>query len=188
MAILRNKCISLVPLKKEDIEMVRSWRNDREVSQFMAFREQISPEQQIKWFDSINNDRNRFFVIQIHEQPVGLTEFKKIDFEKREAEAGIFIHDKKYHNSIFPCAISILLLDYGFGELNLGEVLAHILDSNRRAVRYNKFLGFETDSEPDASGNRLYHLTKSRYLNAVGKYRKIIQENLDGFEEVGSKA
>ncbi len=154
----------------------------------MAFREQISPEQQIKWFESINNDRNRFFVIQIHDQPVGLTEFKKIDFEKREAEAGIFIYDKRYRDSIFSYAVSILLLDYGFGDLNFEKVFAYILDSNPRAVRYNKSFGFESVSESDVDGKRLYQLTKSRYLNAVGKYRKIIQENLEGLEEVGSKS
>ena len=41
--------VNLIPLIKEDIELVRSWRNLEEVSKFMYTDDYISKENQEKW-------------------------------------------------------------------------------------------------------------------------------------------
>ncbi len=148
----------------------------------MAFREKISAEQQAKWFDSIDNDNNKYFIIRINGEAIGLTELKKIDFEKKSAEAGIFIHDQRYLDSIFSYGISLMLLDFGFDELKLQEVVAFILDENTRAIRYNKSLGFEKITEADPNGKSLYRLRKDRYFTSVGKIRPIIDKNLSDYK------
>ena len=48
--------ITLERLKKEDIELVRQWRNSDPVRMNMNYQEIISPEKQLEWFHSINNE------------------------------------------------------------------------------------------------------------------------------------
>ena len=47
--------IKLVPMQKEHIELVREWRNSKEVSQYMYTENYISLEAQKEWFDFISN-------------------------------------------------------------------------------------------------------------------------------------
>ena len=64
--------IDLVRLTEEDIEMLRQWRNSPQIQQFMEYREEITAEMQKKWFDSINNVNNFYFIIHFEGQKIGL--------------------------------------------------------------------------------------------------------------------
>ena len=46
MRILQGYGLTLRQLEEKDIEMVRQWRNDPQVSDYMAFRGHISRQQQ----------------------------------------------------------------------------------------------------------------------------------------------
>jgi hypothetical protein len=54
--------VTLHRLSKAKIELVRQWRNDPKISQYMIYREIITLEQQEKWFERINNDKNYYFI------------------------------------------------------------------------------------------------------------------------------
>ena len=57
--------IKLRELKAEDIEMVRNWRNSKEVSQYMYTENHISPEQQKDWFEKISKDSSaQYWIIE----------------------------------------------------------------------------------------------------------------------------
>ena len=98
----------------DDIELVRNHRNSSDVSQFMEYREQITPEMQEKWFKSISNNNNLFFVIEYKGEKIGLINGRDIDWEKHSMETGIFIWDKKFLNTHIPL-LAVLI----FGELGI---------------------------------------------------------------------
>ncbi len=59
--IIKGFAVTLSRLTIDDIELVRQWRNSETVRQFMEFREEITPEMQIKWFKSIDNEINNYY-------------------------------------------------------------------------------------------------------------------------------
>ena len=83
-------------LTREDIELVRNWRNSELISQYMEYKEYITPEMQLKWFRSIDNFFNLYFIIEYKGQKIGVINGKDIDWEERSMETGVFIGEKKY--------------------------------------------------------------------------------------------
>jgi RimJ/RimL family protein N-acetyltransferase len=177
MRTLQGYGLTLRQLQHEDIEKVRQWRNDPRVSVYMAFRGQISEEQQEVWFRSIDNEENHFFIIDLAGGPVGLCELKKIDRAAGSAEGGIFVHDEKFRNSPYCAAAVLLLNEHGFGQLGLERIYAQILDNNTRAIRFNKMLGYEL-LEPTDSGKSIYFLTKEAFRTASSNIRRGLEKIL----------
>ncbi|MBC8321077.1 MAG: GNAT family N-acetyltransferase [Bacteroidetes bacterium] len=150
-------------LVHEDIELVRNWRNSSQVSQFMEYRDYITPEMQEKWFKSVNNNHNLYFVIEYKNEKIGLINGKYIDWEKRSMETGIFIWDKKYLNTHIPLLAVLIFGELGIMTFGL-TAYAHILKTNHRAKRYNRLLGFRLCEGQEDVENQLYVMTKESYF------------------------
>ena len=145
--ILKKENIVLRRLEERDIELVRNWRNDPKISQYMSFRDYITTEMQKKWFEKIDNDNNYFFIINIDNKDIGMTELKNIDYEKNIAEAGIFIYDDLYLNGIYSYISTYILFDFAFNKIGLKTIFSYVLENNKRAIKFNKSLGFYPSEE-----------------------------------------
>ena len=77
--------ITLERLEPHQSEMVRNWRNDPKISQFMFYKGEITSAMQQEWFDSINNEENFFFIIHYKSLPIGLINISSIDWENKTA-------------------------------------------------------------------------------------------------------
>lgn len=161
--ILENANVLLRKITESDIEMVRCWRNDVKISQYMSFRDYITPEMQQQWFEKINNKYNYFFIINIDNKDIGMTELKNIDYEKNIAEAGIFIYDDLYLNGIYSYIATYILFDFGFNNLGLKTIVSHVLENNKRAIKFNKSLGFSPSRELIGM-SRKYILNEKSFL------------------------
>ena len=116
---ISNYGVTLRRLTEDKIEMIRNWRNDPKIAQYMEYKEYISPEMQKKWFDKINNDNNYYFLIVVDNKEIGLINIRDIDYEKREGEGRIYIYDDEYLNSDISFRSVLLLFDFGFEKLGL---------------------------------------------------------------------
>lgn len=174
--ILESYGVTLRKLEETDIELVRQWRNDPEISKFMVYRDYITIEMQKKWFLSVNNEDNYYFIIELEDEKIGLTELKKINWYDRSAESGVFIYSNKHQNGVLSYQVLLSLLDFGFNDLKLEKVNAQILASNKRAIRFNKSLGFQENLTHDKSENGVlsYSLTKDEYLQRSITIKEII--------------
>lgn len=172
--ILRRDNIILRRVEEKDIEMIRNWRNDPKISQYMSFRDYITPEMQKKWFEKINNDNNYFFIINIDGNDVGLVDLKNIDYANFVGESGIFIYNDSYLNGMYSYLTSYILLKFAFSTLKLSIIEAKVMDNNKRAVRYNKSLGFKPTDEVEGL-LRTYYLKKEDFLEA----KRLIEIMLD---------
>lgn len=169
--IISKGNIRFIKLKEEDIELVRRWRNSPTVSQYMEFREYITPEGQQQWFRSINNKFHLYFIIEYEYKKVGLINGKDIDWDAMTMEVGIFLWDEGLYNTPLPALASLVFSEMGvrYGHLT---ATAHILRDNHRAIRYNKELGFELCEGQDHAQNQKYILTRENYLNKAKRLRK----------------
>ena len=172
--MLQKENVVLRRVENKDIEMIRNWRNDPKISQYMSFRDYITPEMQKKWFEKINNDNNYFFIINIDGKDVGLIEIKNIDYTNSIAESGIFIYEDKYLNGIYSYLSSYILTEFAFSTLKLNTIKATVIDDNKRAVRYNKSLGYKPTDEVNGLV-RTYYLKKQDF----SEVKRLIEIMLD---------
>ena len=151
-------------LTLDKIEMVRNWRNDPKITKYMECREYITSEMQEKWFQKINNDNNYFFIIEYEGKEIGLANMKDINYEQKTGEAGIFIYDDDYLNSVVSFYALLCLYDFFFETLGMEKVIAHILKDNKRAIKYNLTFGYELQPNQEQILNQLYCLEKANYF------------------------
>lgn len=167
--------VTLKRLTKDKIELVRNWRNDPKISQYMEFRDYITPEMQAKWFAKIDNDQNYYFIIEYKGKEIGLTNVKDIDYGAKTGEGGIFIYDDSFLNSDIPFRVIFALNDFCFDELHLEKMIAHIMSDNKRAIDFNLILGYKKDASSSDTGKMLYILTKEDYLKQRNRFAKLLK-------------
>lgn len=153
MKSLSGYQVQLTPIEQQDLEMLRTWRNDPNVSQFMLSQEEITPEQQQIWFKKVQRDPNQqHFIIWYKEQPIGAANIRSKDSSQSIElsdiiEAGIYIADHHYRNNILAFAPTLVLNDYCFNQLGVSKLVAVVKADNLAALNYNAKLGYRVDNK-----------------------------------------
>lgn len=172
---LQGYGVTLRRLTHDKIELVRQWRNDPKISQYMFFKDYITPEMQEIWFHKINNDNNFYFIIEFDGKEIGLINIKDIDWENGCGETGVFIYDDVYLNSDIAYRAHLVMFDFVFCNMGIKNTFYHITNENTRARRFMAFLGGKQETE-DLS-DTLFFLLKEDYLNNYNRQRFIKRWN-----------
>lgn len=167
--------VSLKKLREEDIELVRNWRNSKRIIQFMEYREYITPEMQKKWFHSIDNFNNLYFIIEYNNERIGLVNDKNIDWQAKTSESGIFISEPKYNNTYVPLLVSMCGIETWFYIAGWHKQYSRMLKTNTRAVKFNKMLGYELCEGQENIENQLYILTKENFNKKAKRLQKAVR-------------
>jgi UDP-4-amino-4,6-dideoxy-N-acetyl-beta-L-altrosamine N-acetyltransferase len=166
--------VLLERLTLDKIELVRNWRNDPKISQYMDFREYITSEMQLNWFNKINNDNNYYFIVIYKNENIGLTNIKDIDYIKKCGEPGLFIYKDEYLNTDVGFRIALCYSDFAFDYLNLEYLSGHVLSNNKRSIRFSKALGYIIPEDQADKMKLSGFLTKERYLEHKEKIIKLL--------------
>jgi RimJ/RimL family protein N-acetyltransferase len=161
--------VTLKRLTIDKIELVRNWRNDPKISQYMDFRDYITPEMQKKWFEKINNAFNYYFIIVYNHEEIGLINLRDVDFLGKCAEPGIFIYEDKYLVTDIGFRSALCNADFAFEMLKLNHLSGHIMANNKRALRFNKAFGYVLAEGEENKEKQRYILTKERYFECRKK-------------------
>lgn len=162
--ILTKYDITLSRLTEDKIELVRHWRNDPKISQYMEFREHITAEMQKAWFQRINNPQNYYFILIFEGQEIGLANIRDIDDKRTKGECGLFIYENEYLNSDVSFRASLTLNDFCFETLELKQMISHVIKDNIRAIKFNEFLGYKKINFQEPVYNQLYILDREIYF------------------------
>jgi hypothetical protein len=184
MLTIKQYNVTLKRVEKVDLEEIRAWRNQQFIAKNMLYQAEISKEQQLEWFNEINNKNNYYFVIlSPQNERVGLVNSKDVDLESGIGEGGIFILNKKCWDTLLPGLASLVLLNFSMLKLHgfKGSVVK-VLKENSAAVLYNKKLGYSIVE--NLSLDKPYYwmsLTKESYLKRTlgiqRTLRKLYPEN-----------
>lgn len=158
--VIEGYGVTLRRLTEDKIELVRRWRNDPKIQQYMSFKDYITPEMQKNWFKKIDNDNNFYFIIEYEGKEVGLINIKDVDYEKRTGEPGIFIYEDECLNLDVGVRASLCQNDFAWNTLNLESMHGHVLKNNKRAQQLNRFFGYEI--LPDQEDKELQECTLTR--------------------------
>lgn len=161
--------ITLTRLEEGDLELLRQQRNAEHISRYMEFREHITQEGQKKWFESINNNNNLYFIISYKGEKIGLINSKEIQWNPLQSEAGLFIWEQSYWHTSIPAFSTLVLLEIAF-FIDQAEVsYCSVLSDNPRAQHFNKQLGYELLPGQETVYNQRYQLTKARFFRKTSK-------------------
>lgn len=170
--------VTLRDLATTDLEMVRQWRNDPAVSQYMFDQQRISPEQQAAWFERQSQDpRQRHWVIEYRGQPIGMAYLKTVleneDLQSpSRVEPGLYIADLNYRGNILAFAPTLLMNDFCFQRLGASCLQATVKADNHAALRYNRTLGYR---EAERHDDRVFiELIARDYEMASGPIRSFL--------------
>ncbi len=181
MLTIKQYGVTLKRITSSDIELLRYWRNRQSVKMYMDYREYITPEMQKKWFASVDNKFNYYFIIGFEGKQVGLINAKDFSYEKSFGEGGIFIWDPEYINSFAAVFSTLCLLNFVFFEVKLCHLShARILRDNERAIHYNQLIGYKLAAGQENQYNQLYTLTLEDYTKNAGKLNKTAEILNDG--------
>lgn len=168
--------IILAKLTDEDIELVRCWRNSDHVRCNMKFQDIISAEMQLNWFENLNDNCNYYFVIKENGKKIGVVNLKDIDWEKKEAEAGIFIGEENYLNTLTPILATISVMEFAFEKLKLTSLKAKIASGNLKATLFNKSIGYlKNEIQPDKDFS-YYSTNEKLFKQAIQNIRSTLDK------------
>jgi UDP-4-amino-4,6-dideoxy-N-acetyl-beta-L-altrosamine N-acetyltransferase len=180
--MIKGKNVSIRILEYDDIETVRKWRNSPEVYKYFVFNDQITQSKQEKWYNEISLDPScRVFIIEFKGEPIGLTDIKKIDWTNRVAETGMFLPFEEHQNSMLPYEIAFLQLDFCFNYLNLRKVTCQVLVTNKRALRFNKGLGYQVEG---IQKQQVYHFNEYVDLYWLGLFKEDFLKKFDKLKKL----
>jgi len=166
-------------LRVEHLEELRRWRNHPDIQRFMVFQEEITPEMQLKWFESIT-ELECFTMAEFRGRLVGMTQLKNIDYPYRRAEGGIIIFRPEHQTGLVPYRAALAGLDSDFLHRGLENVYATIRKSNSRARRFAKSLGY-VFTDPDPSGDLLSaNVRIDDYFREAKKWRAVLEADSAG--------
>lgn len=151
--------ISLKKIAIEDIELVRCWRNSDRVRKTMVYKEIITPEQQLNWFNNLSAESDHYFLILFKGEPIGLVNLKNVN--DSAAEAGVFIGNESFDGKGYAFVAVFLINYFAFSVLNLDKLVATIIDDNKPAIRFNRSFGYSLEKSENGVG--IYELLKETF-------------------------
>ena len=166
--ILEGYNIRLIRLTKDDIELVRHWRNSESIKKFMNYRDHITEAMQEKWFESVDTMYHNYFIIEYNNEKLGLINGSEIDWDNKvTGNGGIFLWNTSYPEAALSA--SLLLTDASFA-LGFKETYIKNLKTNVIAIEYNLALGYTQLPDDDEIFYK-FVLTEDNYRSKTNKLK-----------------
>ena len=182
--IIRKYGITLERLTEADIELVRHHRNSELIRRRMFYQKMITEEEQKKWFQSINNDFNYYFLILHKGKKIGLTHCKINSYEEGVSHGGIFIWEPTAMQSHLPIIASVCATDLIFFLVKIKKSMAEVRADNKIALEYNQKFGYKIVEALSDDEKFVLELTPENYLETAKTIRKMVKKMSNDFTEL----
>lgn len=141
-----GKRIYLRPVLREDIPLITTWINDQEVHQFLEISAPMSPEDEMKWHESIGTKKETdvifAIVLEKSDEIIGVMGLHHINHKDKTATTGSFIGRKDLWSKGYGTEAKMLVLEYAFNTLNLRKTCSAVYDFNGRSKRCLEKCGY----------------------------------------------
>ena len=139
--------IELVELTADHIEMVREWRNSKEVSSYMYSQNQISKEQQERWFQKVSKDDScRYWLIKYDGKFLGLASVTGIDKVLSSCYWAFYLGDTSVRGAGIGGKVEYHVLKYVFEELGLNKLRCEVFVFNDKVIKMHEKFGFRREA------------------------------------------
>ena len=132
------------PLEEKDLEIIRRTRNDPSTWMNLSDIDLIDSQAQKDWFKTLSRQRRskRFYAVCTgNDRHVGLVRMDEFDWVNRSVRVGCDVA-KTLRGKGYGRKIMEMVVQYGFGFLNLHRLWLLVLDGNAAARHVYKKSGF----------------------------------------------
>lgn len=146
----KNINVIVRPLEKDDIELLRKWRNDSQNTKYLKKVPYITTDMQNKWFENyIENGDEIFFAIEECNDLNRLVGSAALyNFDGETVEFGkILIGDKDAHGKNVGSNALKAILKIAFTNLSIKKVMLRCYKDNKKALRIYRNVGFNIEEE-----------------------------------------
>lgn len=168
--------IHLTSLTSYDLELVRGWRNSELVRPYMEYRQIIDAKMQSLWFDGLDKQKNLYFIISKEGMKFGLIHLKELNISESIAEAGIFVGEPQFLNSISPILATICLMEFAFEVLKLKQLKAKIGLTNQRVIKFNESLGYTSTGEKSGNQFAYYSSNQFQFVQSISRLKNLLDK------------
>lgn len=164
-AFLIGPTVYLRPLEREDAPRLTGYLNDPAVRRTLATYRPIGVAQEQAFLEALaSNDKDVVLGVVLRNGDVllGVTGLHRMEFRGRHAEFGLFIGDASYWGKGLGTEATRLMLDYGFGTLNLHRVWLQVFGHHTAAQRVYEKAGFRREGV-----QREHHFVEGRYTDGI---------------------
>lgn len=152
--------VALDTINKDDLPLLRGWRNQRSIWRWCRQFDLITEHDQEHWHEATSRDRSvRLYKIMLGQLPVGVCGLSSIDPVNRRAEFSIYI-SPDYQKSGHATAALKTLLSHGFRNLNLHLIWGESFDGNPAQIIFER-LGMTRDGR-----RRDFYFRNGQFIDA----------------------
>ena len=163
--------VRLREIRETDLPFLNRCRNKYAVSKSLNSFLPQNIEKERQWFSTPKGEIH--FLVEINgEQAVGQASLVNFSPRDKKAELTIFIDDEFWGCGYGEIA-TILMIHYGFTELNLHKIYLHVYESNENAKKMYKSIGFVKE------GTLRDFIFKEGHYISADIYGMLVHEFLD---------
>ena len=139
--------VKLREIEEIDIELVRQWRNSKDVAPFMYTDSIISEEQQRNWFKIISAESSSiYWIIEYNGKKLGLASLTEINNSLCSCYWAFYIGDTSIRGAGLGAKVEYNVLQYVFTELKLNKLRCEVFVSNDRVIKMHEKFAFRREA------------------------------------------
>ena len=140
--MLVGKKIGLRQVEKEDLEILKDWRNIQEFRRNFREHKELNSTNQENWYNKITNSTTDFMFVIIDLKdltPVGACGLLYTNWIIRSADFSFYIgKDNAYIDDELAFDAANTLIKYGFSDLNLNKIWMELYEYDTRKLNFFK--------------------------------------------------
>ncbi len=140
--------IYLRAIEAADAELLTSYINDQDVIRTLNRFRPANQGQQEDFIRTANEDKSCIFlgiVTKEEDHLIGTLGLHGMEYKDRCGTFGIYIGDKDQWGKGYGGEATRMILDYGFGTLNLNRIELTVYENNERGIRAYERAGFKIE-------------------------------------------
>ena len=173
-----KKTVGLRSLEESDLEKLKKWRNLPHVNKTTREYKLLNMINQKKWFEKIHDDNPpihiMFGIQNKNNELTGVCGLTYIDWKNRHSELSIYLAKKNWQESQQAKETIQIMLDYGFGEINLHRIYVEIFEIATENIKLFKKIKFKREAvlrdklwrDGRWWNSQIYSIISSEYKNA----------------------
>jgi RimJ/RimL family protein N-acetyltransferase len=140
--MIKGKIVGLRAIEREDLPILRDWRNIQEFRKNFREVRELSLVHQELWFEKScvgNQNDFMFMIVRIEDyKPIGACGLLYINWINRSGDFSFYIGESKEYidESGYAEEAAKLLINYGFKNLNLHKVWMELYEFDTKKLRF----------------------------------------------------
>lgn len=131
-------------IKRDELELMLSWRNEPRVRSNMYTQHLISPEEHYAWWDRMQDRQNQhYYMFEYENQPCGIAAFNAIDLANKNSAWAFYASPSAPRGT--GIRMEYLMLEQAFTTLNLHKLYCEVLAFNKAVISLHQKFGFEAE-------------------------------------------